>query len=74
MRAAIFAAVIMAAVSVTAIEEEDNTPPETWDNMCYHCVNEGNLYCVKGVSKASPDTGFNWPTATGTCMEANCKT
>lgn len=74
MRAAIFAAVIMAAVSVTAVEEEDYTPLEDLKDMCYHCVDEGNLYCVKGVAKTLPDTGFNWPTATGTCMEANCKT
>ena len=40
---------IMAAVSFAATEDEtSDDPAETWDNMCYHCVNEGNMYCVTG--------------------------
>ena len=42
-----FALSIMAAVSFAA-EAADTTAPETWNNKCFHCINEGNMYCVDG--------------------------
>ena len=67
-----FALVIMAAVSFAVVEEESGDPAETWDNMCYHCVNEGNMYCTDAtIDKGVVD--YTDPTK-GKCMEATCKT
>ena len=64
----IFALVIMAAVS-RAAEEESSEPAETWDNMCFHCINEGNMYCVDyTVDKGDKDFALE----KGKCMEATC--
>ena len=72
----IFALVIMAAVSYAVVEEESGDPAETWDNMCFHCVNEGNMYCTdatKTVEKGVDIWTYTDPTK-GKCMEATCKT
>ena len=70
----IFALVIMAAVSYAVVEEESGDPAETWDNMCYHCVNEGNMYCTDATDdKSVPTWPYTDPTK-GKCMEATCKT
>jgi len=51
MRAfSLFTATMMAAVSL-AVEEEVVEPASDWDNMCFHCINEGNLYCAKEMTK-----------------------
>ena len=71
-----FALVIMAAVSFAVVEEESGDPAETWDNMCYHCVNEGNMYCTdatKTIDKGVESWTYPDPTK-GKCMEATCKT
>ena len=73
----IFSLAIMAAVSFAATEEESSDPAETWDDMCYHCINEGNMYCVTGVQKTdnNGDSYYEFPTTEkGKCMEANCET
>jgi hypothetical protein len=45
----IFALAIMAAVSFAAeVADTDSEAPETWNNKCFHCINEGNMYCVDG--------------------------
>ena len=70
----IFALAIMAAVSFAAEVEESSEPAETWDNMCFHCINEGNMYCVDGVGaivKGEPN--FTYDLNKGKCMEATCK-
>ena len=72
----IFALVIMAAVSYAVVEEESGDPAETWDNMCFHCINEGNMYCVDGT-KTTVNTVDTWTyddLTKGKCMEATCKT
>lgn len=72
----IFALVIMAAVSFAVEDEESGDPAETWDNMCYHCINEGNMFCVDGTKVI--DKGVETYTyddlTKGKCMEATCKT
>lgn len=58
-------AAMMAAVSFAVEASEDSDEPAaTWNDMCFHCINEGNMFCVD-----TTQTG----TANGTCMEANCK-
>ena len=72
----IFALVIMAAVSYAVVEEESGDPAETWDNMCFHCINEGNMYCVdatKTIDKGVDVWTYDDLTK-GKCMEATCKT
>ena len=72
----IFALVIMAAVSYAVVEEESGDPAETWDNMCYHCVNEGNMYCTDATKTVVKGADvWDYPDTTkGKCMEATCKT
>lgn len=70
----IFALVIMAAVSYAVVEEDSGAPADTWDNMCFHCINEGNMYCVDyttTIEKGVETTTYDF--AKGKCMEATCK-
>ena len=66
----IFAAALMAAVSFA--QDED---PSAWNDMCFHCINEGNKYCVDGtevVPNTDPKTYNYDDMLKGTCMEAFC--
>ena len=74
MKRSIFSLVIMAAVSYAAEVAESGEPASTWDDMCFHCINEGNMYCVDGqstIEKGETIWNFN-DRKKGKCLEANC--
>ena len=68
MKVSIFAAAIMAAVSHAA--EESSEPVTTWDDMCFHCIHEGNVFCVDG--EKDEDDKYVYNAKKGKCMEATC--
>jgi len=68
MKVSIFAAAIMAAVSHAA--EESSEPVSAWDNMCFHCIHEGNVFCVDNSKEE--DAKYPFDATKGKCMEASC--
>ena len=55
-----FAQVVMAAAVTAATVEKDDAAAAKWNDMCYHCIDEGYLFCsVDGI--------------TGTCYDASCE-
>lgn len=70
----IFALAIMAAVSFAEEESEDaGEDASTWNNKCYHCINEGNMFCVDATPDANNAGQFVWNMDKGICMDATCE-
>ena len=45
----------------TTPHEETGEDQSKYDNLCFHCIDEGNIFCTS-------DNG-----ATGKCMSASCE-
>ena len=57
----IFAATVSKAAYSTTPHEETSEKQSKYDNLCYHCIDEGNIFCT--------DNGG----LTGQCMPASCE-